>query len=208
MTDDFIAWLKQQDFSAAFPDEESKKDEQKKKCLAHYENTLMCGLVALNHILGALKLPPVTATYMHQVAQEMADREVALLYGSSKAMVLDLEADPRGNYAVDVLLHTLAEKTSQQVERWKTDAPIKSSILLVGNGQHWQAVLRDKEGHWYVFEKHSAKAIQNLLSFLKRRTKHGTAYVVGAHDQLPNGAYFQRFISQSEKTGSDKNEPP
>ena len=113
----------------------------------------MCGLTALNHILRALKLPPVTAAYMQQLAHEMADKEVTMLYGSSKNMDLDLEADPRGNYAVDVLLQVLAEKSSQKVDRWMSDLPIEGSILLVGNGQRWQAVMKDKENQWFVFVK-------------------------------------------------------
>ena len=50
LTEDLLSWLRKQDFSGAFPDEENKKEEQKNKCLRHYEGTLMCGLVALNHI--------------------------------------------------------------------------------------------------------------------------------------------------------------
>ena len=206
LTNQLIAWLQKQDFSAAFPDEENKKGEQWKKSLSHYQNTLMCGLVALNHILGALKLPQVTATYMHQVAHDMADKEVAMLYSSTPGMELDLEADSRGNFAVDILLNILREKSSQEIERWNPGSPLKGSILLVGNEQQWQAVLKDKEGQWYVFEKHSANAIQNLLSFLKGRTKYGAVYMVGELEHLQNSAYFLNFFSNAErKTRNDKN---
>ena len=92
LTEDLLSWLRKQDFSGAFPDEESKKEEQKKKnkCLKHYEGTLMCGLVALNHILRALKLPAVASKEMQQIAKQMADKEISMLYSSS-AQNMELE---------------------------------------------------------------------------------------------------------------------
>ena len=150
--------------------------------------------------LRALKLPAVASKEMQQIAKQMADKEISMLYSSSaQNMELDLQADPQGNYAVDTLIHTLKEKSSQTVERWMPGAPIKGSILLIGSGQHWQAALKDKENLWYLCEKHSAKAIQNLSSLLTGRTKHGAVYLVGEHDQLPDSSYIQKFFSRIEK---------
>ena len=87
-------------------------------------------------------------------------------------------------------------------------APIKGSILLIGSGQHWQAVLKDKDNLWYLCEKHSAKAIQSLSSLLKGRIKHGAVYIVGEHEQLPDKAYVQKFFSHIEKTASTDHDSP
>lgn len=197
LTKELLQWLSQQDFSKMYPDEESRREAHQRKALNHYEGTLMCGLVALNHIMQALKLPCLTAKYMQGIARDMADREVALLYGNTSDMNLDLQADPRGNYAVDTLLQVLKEKSSLSATRWIPHAPITSSVLLVGCGQHWQAVLKDHEGQWFAFEKHTAKAIQNLPSFLRGKSTHGAVYILGDLEQLPNRRYLQRFFFTS-----------
>ena len=137
----------------------------------------LCGLSAANNILLHRKVPAISRDEMEKVAHEMADKEVALLYSSSPGTVLDLAADPRGNYAVDVLLSTIASHTTMKFERWKENDDIFSNTLLVGCGEHWQAVLKDsQEGKWYVHEERSKTAIQNLVRFLTNKLKHGAVY--------------------------------
>ena len=81
----------------------------------------MCGLTATNHILTFLRLPKLSARYMQDMAEEMAQKECALLYSSSPGTVHDLATDPRGNYAADTLIHVLQTQTGLACERWKPD---------------------------------------------------------------------------------------
>ena len=71
----------------------------------------MCGLTATNHILRACKVPEISAETMQLTAEEMAEKENALLYSCSPGTVHDLATDARGNYAVDTLLrHPVTHK--------------------------------------------------------------------------------------------------
>ena len=122
------------------------------KTMGRYIGTLACGMHALNHILRAYCKPLVTAEDIHVSASEMPEREEALLYSTDSNMVLDLALDPRGNYPVDVLLHMLQSRLGLPVERWTEGQPIYSTILLVGTGQHWQAVVKGPHDEWFALD--------------------------------------------------------
>jgi len=145
LTAQFKEWLSQQDFASAHDDEETQKSKRVAITLANFQATLMCGMTATNHILKACNALPVTAEVMQAKAHEMAEKESVLLYSSSPGTVHDLATDPRGNYAVDTLLYLMQSHSNLICERWDATKPISSGVMLVGCGQHWQAVLKDKQ---------------------------------------------------------------
>ena len=177
LTTDFKSWLAKQDFSRAHRDENTERQLRLKKAQNRFSGVLLCGLTAANHILAHAQVPPISRNEIERIAAEMAEKEDALLYSCSPGTVHDLATDPRGNYAVDVLLRTIEAHTSMTSKRWKENDSILSSILLVGCGQHWQAVLKDnREGKWYVHEERSIFSVQNLMYFLTNKLKHGAVY--------------------------------
>ena len=120
----------------------------------------MCGMTATTHILQACNSPPITKEDMQVKAREMAEKESVLLYSSSPGTVHDLATDPRGNYAVDTLLYLIQSHSNLVCERWDVTKPISSRIMLVGCGQHWQAVLKDKQDKWFIHEAHNMPSAQ------------------------------------------------
>jgi len=153
LTGRFTDWVGSQDFSAASPDETSQKQNTLSQALSRFKGTLMCGLHAINNIIKALKCNEVTTAEIHSLASEMAQRECTLIYAQDVGMVLDLELDPRGNYAVDVLLNLLETRTGLKPSRWSPGIPVLSSVLLIGSGVHWQAVIRQIDGLLFVYEQ-------------------------------------------------------
>ena len=176
LTAQFKQWLDQQDFAAANEDEETRKKKRVAKTLENFKATLMCGLTATNHILTACNVPSITKEVMQTKAQEMADKESALLYSCSPGAIHDLATDPRGNYAVDTLLYVIQSHSNLVCQRWNETAPITTSILLVGCGQHWQAVLKNKEDKWFIHEASGTYAVHNLQRFLRNKLTHGAVY--------------------------------
>ena len=144
LTAQFKDWLSQQDFKDAYPNEEAQRQARYEKSKATFTGTLMCGRVATNHILTALKKKPVSVQYMQEMAEGMAQKECSLLYSSNADTVHDLASDPRGNYAADTLLSILQQETGLVCQRWNGFVPESSKAFLVGSGQHWQAVIKDK----------------------------------------------------------------
>ena len=156
LTNDFKAWLAKQDFSGAHKDEVTERKQRLEKAQNRFSGVLLCGLTAANHILARAQVPTISRNQIERIAAEIAEKEDVLLYSCSPGTVHDLTTDPRGNYAVDVLLRTIEAHTAMTSKRWKENEPILSSVLLVGCGQHWQAVLKDnREGKWYVHEEAS-----------------------------------------------------
>jgi len=113
---------------------------------------------------------------MRLKAEEMAEKESALLYSCSPGTVHDLAIDPRGNYAVDTLLYVIQSHSNLVCERWFEKAPISTNILLVGCGQHWQAVIKDSQDKWYIHEKTTVHPVFNLQNFLRNKLSHGAVY--------------------------------
>ena len=150
----------------------------------------MCGLHAVNHILSALGLQNVTEKDIDGIAQEMADRESNILYSMDPSVVLANAVDPRGNYAADTLIHLLRCKSAAAVERWRSSQPVSSCAILVGLGDHWQAVLMDKDKQWFVLERITKYPVQNLTRFLSARLTNGAVYEVGMFETLPNPSYL------------------
>ena len=144
LTNQFKEWILQQDFSAAHSDERSQQQAQYDKFLSQFKGTLLCGLAAVNHIFLHENMRQLTAQYMHEMAQSMAQKECGLLYSSNPDTVHDMAVDPRGNFAADTLLHVLETHTCKAIKRLNHFTIVKSPALLFGCGQHWQAVIRDK----------------------------------------------------------------
>ena len=177
LTKEFNEWLAKQDFSHTHIDEIAERQQRLEKAKGRFSGVLLCGLTAANNIFLHRKVSPISRGEMEKKAEEMAEKEVALLYSCAPGTVLDLAADPRGNYAVDVLLSIINEHTAMKFQRWTEKEDIFSSTLLVGCGQHWQAVLKDdREGKWYVYEERTKTSIQNLAHFLRNKLKHGAVY--------------------------------
>ena len=177
LTKDFKEWLVKQNFSHAHMDEGTEKQQRLEKARSRFLGVLLCGLTAVNHIFKHCNVPPISRDEMESKAKEMAEKEVTLLYSCSPGAVYDMATDPRGNYAVDVLLCTIQSHTTMTSQRWKEKDTIFSNTLLVGCGQHWQAILKDKrEGKWYVYEERTRSPVQNLVHFLTNKLKHGAVY--------------------------------
>ena len=115
-----------------------------------------------------------------------------LLYSSDANMVQNLALDPRGNYPVDTLLQMLQSRLNLPVLRWSGTTPIESSILLVGSGQHWQAVVKGKAGTWFALDANHSSAIQNVERFLGDKLKDGAVYQVGASMDSLDASYIER----------------
>ena len=167
--------------------------QQRQRVLATtdlFKKTLMCGYYAVNHILSALGRPNLSELDMETTAHEMAERESSIVYNMDPNTVLDLAADPRGNYAADTLLHLLHSNSGLNVERWRPDQPVSSCVILLGSGDHWQAVLMDRDKQWFVLDRYSKSPIQNIMRFLNSRLANGAVYEVGILEQLPNPDYL------------------
>ena len=165
LMDQFRSWVAKQDFSSCRPDENTQRGQRLTGTKAHFNKTLMCGFVAVNHILSALGLSNITEQDMESTAQEMAVRESNIVYSMDPSTVLDLAADPRGNYAADTLLHVLQKRSGFGVDRWRPEQPISSCVILVGSGDHWQAVLMDRDKQWFVLERIGKYPIQKIAIF-------------------------------------------
>ena len=176
LTTQFKEWLSKQNFDAAHPNEQAQQQTRYEKAKAQFTGTLMCGLVAVNHILKARHKPCLTARYMQEMAEAMAQKECALLYSCQPNTVFDLATDPRGNYAADTLLNVLETHVGLVCRRWIPLCSVTSDILLVGSGQHWQAIIKDKEEKWYIMEKYTNFAVQDIQVLLFNRSKTGAVY--------------------------------
>ena len=194
----FKAWIADQDFSRSHPNEETQCRQRMVQTRRHFAQNLMCGFYAVNHILSALKLPKVTEAEIDNSAHEMAVRESSIIYAMDPTTVLDLAVDPRGNYAADTLLHLLHSHTGLSIERWRSEQPISSVVLLVGSGEHWQAVMMDKDKQWFILERDTKFAIQNVTRFLTSKLANGAVYEVGMLDELPNPPYLHN-LSQPQR---------
>jgi hypothetical protein len=196
----FRDWIDKQDFSACQLDEDAQCRQKVASTTTYYKKSLMCGFYAMNHILSALRLPMVTENELDDQAREMADRESNILYCMDPTIVLDNAMDPRGNYAADTLIHLLRCKSAAAVERWRTGQPISTCTILLGTGDHWQAVLMDKEKQWFVLERYTKYPIQNLVRFLTAKMTNGAVYEVGMFETLPNPTYLDTIVApQSSK---------
>jgi len=72
--------------------------------------------------------------------------------------------------------------------------------MLVGYGDDWQAVLLDKDKHWFVLEQESKKPLQDVVRFLRSRLANGAVYEVGMLEQLPNAKFLDN-LSQERTLG-------
>ena len=144
LTAQFKDWLSQQNFETAHPNEQVQQQAQYEKAKERFTGTLMCGLVAINHILKYRDKPCLTAQYMQDLAENMAQKECSLLYSCTPGTVFDLTTDPRGNYAVETLLEVLKTHSGLICRRWMKPFAVTSNVLLVGSGKHWQAIIKDK----------------------------------------------------------------
>ena len=178
LTDQFKGWLDQQDFTTAHPNEQAQQQAQYQKAKNQFTGSLMCGMVDINQILATRKKPPLSAQYMQELAENMAQKEVSMLYSSDPTTIHDLATDPRGNYAADTLLHVLQTHTGFVCRRWTNTSLVNSGVFLVGSGQHWQAIVKDKEDKWYVMEKYTRHAVQDLKVLLLNRSKTGAVYAI------------------------------
>ena len=171
----------------------------------------MCGLHAVNNILRALKVTEVTTAEIHTLARDMAQRECSLIYAQDAITVMDLEVDPRGNYAVDVLLYLLESRTGFKSTRWSPGNPVLSSVLLIGSGVHWQAILRQKDGLWFLCEQSHKNAIPDIVLLLEGKVKNGAVYQVGEISELMDASLGQGLTDRvrvMEKTDLSTPPPP
>ena len=124
---------------------------------------------------------------------------------------MDMAVDPRGNYAIDTLLFLLQSRTNQNITRWSQDHQIQSPVLLAGSGDHWQAILRDKNKHWFCLERKHKFPIQDLRQFLMSKLLNGAVYQIGMMDELPNPDYMHvstQLDSVLTTRTHDGEEPP
>ena len=206
LTAQFRQWLNAQDFAAAEEDETARNNRRVAKTMANFKATLMCGMTATNHILRACGASAVSAEFMQMKAAEMAEKESALLHSCSPGAVHDLATDPRGNYAVDTLLYIIQSQSNLVCERWFETMPISAKILLVGCGQHWQAVLKDKNDKWFIHEAKTTHPVQNLRHFLRNKLTHGAVYQF--HEiSNPNAPHQPDTTKRPKEVGSTPHRP-
>ena len=111
--------------------------------MAQFKATLMCGLTATNHILKKCNAPAISAETMQLKAEEMAEKESAVLYSCSPGTVHDLATDPRGNYALSALLHVIQSHSNLFCKAWLEKVAISTNFFTRECGQHLQAVIQD-----------------------------------------------------------------
>ena len=175
----FKTWVEGQDFSACHLDENAQRQQRLLATMSLFKSSLMCGYDAVNHILSALGRQKISELDIETTAHAMADRESSIIYNMDPGTVLDLAADPRGNYAADTLLHVLHTHSTLNVERWRPDQPISSCAILLGSGDHWQAVLMDRDKQWFVLNRYDKCPIQNIMRFLNSWLSNGAVYEIG-----------------------------
>ena len=148
----FLTWLDAQNFAPTAVDAAAVASNRERATRSMTAHTLMCGKVALNHILRMLGKPILTDAEIDAVAQDKAAHERALLYSNAPNTILDLQADPRGNYSVEILLDLLTARSGEPVTRLeplgnlRRRAPCPCLLLLVGCSTHWQAVSFEEIG--------------------------------------------------------------
>ena len=199
----FHTWLRSQTFAPTALDDNAVADARQRDTQSKTLRTLMCGKVALNHILRILGRPLLTDTELDAVAAEKAAHERALLYTNTPSRVLDLQADPRGNYSVEVLLELLQNRSGEPVTRLdyvgqlrtQDTLPIHHKLLLVGSGSHWQAVLWE-DSRWLILEGGRRFPIANFSRFLRQKQTHGAVYLIGE----PNGTQLH-WEDSAERQG-------
>jgi hypothetical protein len=200
LTNQYKSWLDVQSFSTSHADENALRAARHAAVLKYFKDTMLPVRPIFNHILAALRCPTITEEEILTVAREMADREANILQGNEPHALLQLASDPRGNHAAETLLHLLRSHSGRGVERWRPDQPLASSAILLGSGSHWQAVLQDKDKHWFVLERDTKYALQNVARFLNSKLTNGVAYEVGILDELLYPGYLDT-ISQSQHSG-------
>ena len=189
LTARFFAWLDQQDFSKAYPEDTEVRQQETAKRTQTKTQQLLCGLRAFNAIMTHLGKPTVERDFMDNKAKELADQEMELLYDTSANKIGDLYHDPRGYYCADVLHHALLTHTGLSWNQWdgrepSIDPETLAKIFLIGAGNHWTVVIKDINGHW--IEKDDSRVIPIVLlhKFLSAKSKSGSVYYFGDLDTM------------------------
>jgi hypothetical protein len=88
----------------------------------------------------------------------------------------------------------------QRVKDRSGVVPQTSKAFLVGSGQHWQAVIKDKDNNWNIMEKTTQHAVQNLHTMLQNKAKAGAVYQLV--DSNENTDTRKRLREESASTQS------
>lgn len=187
LTTRFFAWLDQQDFSKASPEDAEVRQQNTAKRTQTKNQQLLCGLRAFNAILTHLGQPRVERDFMDNISKELAGQEMALIHDTSAKKIGDLYHDPRGYYAADVLHHAICTHTGLSWSQWdgrepSVDPETLAKIFLIGAGIHWTVVVKDINGHWV--EKDDSRIIPIVLlhKYLSAKSKTGGVYYFGDLD--------------------------
>ena len=84
--------------------------------------------------------------------------------------------------------------------RWAEGQPLQ--VLLVGYGQHWQAVVKGPHDEWFVLEQSISHAVQDLHRLLLDKLKHGAVYQIGTSDDSPDIRCLEGILQSRTMGGS------
>jgi hypothetical protein len=132
------------------------------------QGSLLCGLRALNHVMVHLGRMPVNRDILDDVADNVAALEAMVSTESAVAL-----PHAEGNYHVTAMSVALKQLADLYVKVWSPSMPPSAAdfAYILGNGNHWQALLKEANG-WYVRDTKSFK-VDNLSNYLTMAARRG-----------------------------------
>ena len=111
---------------------------------------------------------PITRDIMDDIADNVASMEAMISPETMLAM-----PDQQGNYHVTVMSIAIKQLVDLFVQVWnpKCNEEPHPVAYLLGNGAHWQALVKEPEG-WFVRDKKSFK-VHNLNNYLEVSSRRG-----------------------------------
>ena len=122
---------------------------------------------ALNHVMVHRGRTLVDRDILDDIAHNVAAMENATSTGHALAA-----PNPEGNYHVTVLSLALKQLADVFVHVWTdTNHSNNNYGYIIGNGRHWQALLRTPDG-WSVLDRFTYQ-VHNLRGFLRMSSRRG-----------------------------------
>lgn len=133
---------------------------------------------AINHLLLHKGRMPIGRDILDDIAHNVASLE-AQLCSENPLTIPHVE----GNYHVSAMTIALKQLADLYSSIWTPQKMLtpNDSAFLVGNGNHWQALIKESDG-WYVCDKGRSQ-VQDLLNFLQVASRRGMVFQL--HSQTP-----------------------
>ena len=174
----FYDWLEMQNFSHALP-RTPLPEVQKQERLKERRSLLLCGLVAINHLLRHFKKDTLDRNHVDEINDILATEEIITAANQNDYDPVN-HVDDRGNYPVQVLLSALEVYGHLDTKRWRPGQPITATAYLVGCGTHWTASIKDSQNLWYDKDSRT-RSVVDIEKFFKGKDLHGAVYAVYPH---------------------------